>query len=192
MLRSRSQFVESHLRSRNTALVSLDGFTLEGVEYVTFYSSPLQYHHVVMASLQLSVHTTVQSLEYVLPLCVCVCVLCQTARCCARTSLSFSAIKSRGAAALAEFFPDYRSLATLDLTKCGIDTEGTGNTSARVCTPCPLCLCGCAGIRTLGAGIQKQTLKSLTSLNLSWNNVGDEGAYVIARILGSLRQVRSS
>ena len=50
--------------SKNTTLTRLDGFSLEGVEYATFFTSQLQYHHVVMAGLYLAAQTTVKSLEY--------------------------------------------------------------------------------------------------------------------------------
>ena len=50
-------------RSRNTTLKSVDGFSVEETEFLSFHAKPVQYHHLVLIGLQLSVTSHIKRLE---------------------------------------------------------------------------------------------------------------------------------
>ena len=75
---------------------------------------------------------------------------------------------NRAATALSDSLLDARSIVTLDLSTCNMDSEGA---------------------KMLGVALQRQPRKTVTELNLSWNRIEDDGCLPIARLLGPLVQL---
>ena len=46
-----------------------------------------------------------------------------------------------------------------------------------------------AGFKAIGIALQKQELKTITHLDLSWNTMDEDAVITIARVLGSMKEL---